>query len=440
MPETLPIPAHQPVPPGQSVIPAPRPVEPSIWDNVLSWLTRRPESGKEYANRVVNTFGFDKPQSTPLGYDAQRLEESLLAPYFGFMGMGADASRGIYDYLTGAGWQDPRTAQTQPHGQSTQQPNPFAVPSGGGGATGGGPPALPTIDGTTVLPGTPMPGMPPSLPIPSLGRDYTQANTLLDQGRPQRQDLGQTTGNAWWTGASQAAGQVDPRTPWATALAQILGGGNVARSNRNAQQAQLDRQYGEDERRYALARAQIEEERSQAAQQTQLQQYQLQQQANQQDFQNHFSAWQQSQPRVQVNADGGTVVQTTNPQTGQTTVQRIGFDQIRNAEMQLAVAKAMGGRAGAQQAESSLIRNFGVPGFFAVRGWEAYKNGLLPQLLSPPDMQAIQKREQELQTELQMLPDEKLRQQKFQTEIMGLINQIILNDPQAQSKLAGTLH
>lgn len=294
---------------------------------------------------------------------------------------------------------------------------------------------LPTLDTTQTFQGTPPPRAPGGGSLPEYKPDFSKADARLEAGKPQPHQLKGSPWESFFTGAGKASGQIDPRTPWATALAQILSGGTAERQNRFQQQEELDLRNEADNRRYQLALAGVDEQRATMEAQAQYQRAVQAESMKQQAFGNTLRMWEMQQPNIQANADGSLIATTRGPD-GKITVQRLGFDDALKMDLQIAQAKALFGKEGQISAEMAAAQRLGPLGVFSYLANQADQSGLTGMILDPTSAQALETKMSNFQQELGVsgLPPA-LITAKVQAERRSNLVQLILNDPNARKRL-----
>lgn len=297
-------------------------------------------------------FGQPIPEGTTGGAfmkDLQGIAGSLAMFPYGAAAINLDLQKGIVDggrsiadYFTGTGYVDPRLGK--PELQPLQELP--GVRTFGESATGPGGVAMPSLDGTTIVPGSggSVPGL-PKFNLDFKPADYTQANQRLEAARLRPQRPQGTSLGSYLEGAALSAGQVDPTTPWPTALGQILSGAVAGNRDWRHKQEEAELRNEALERQYQLMRAGVDEQRATAEAQQAYNRTKMEMDVLQQNFENSWKIAQDMQPRAQINGDGAVVITSKKPD-GSLSIQRIGFDDALKANMALANARNMGGKSG----------------------------------------------------------------------------------------------
>lgn len=380
--------------------------------------------------------------------DLQQFGEGLTIPARGLQIIAGEGANylgqglgGIRDYFTG-GYMDPRIAppELQP---SKELPapgmptNPQAPP--GTDFAGG----LDRLDGTTIIQGT-LPPAPPKLQIPDeFLPDYSKADARLEAGRPKgaRPPRGSEL-QSGLTGAAEAAAQFDPaEASWSQVLVAAAAGYGKGVENFRLRQEEAEIRAESENRQYELMRAGVEEQRAAAEAQAHYNRTKMELDLVQQNFENQFKMWQMNSPSIKVGDNGETIVQRRD-EKGNIVIERSGFKDALQMQLQLAQAKGVAGKQGQYRILNRAIQTGNIPGVINALTLEELGANNEDALLPPGSAaQAMyQKKRAEAENQLMASGVGKDMFMLMHTRMRhDLLNEIISSSPELQAYRAQAL-
>lgn len=271
--------------------------------------------------------------------------------------------------------------------------------------------------------------------------DYSQMDASLAAARPKPSPRGMTDSQAGWQGVSDASTKIDDLESPASALGKLIAGYNSGETNNRQMQMQRDMLDQQRSDEYNLKLAGIEGQR--AADEASARNLQIQQenQMVQARMNYDIQKMQMGQAHVQMLGDGSIAVTQVDPNTGNTTVQRVGQADALRSEMMMAQLKAAYGARGVNAAILQDQQTFGpvlgtvVGGFNQMRQTPGLLESIIPPEANKMIEEEVQRYAQQMQTtaglgskEINEAMNNKRRELQFQ---------IILSNPQARQSFMG---